>query len=320
MPILTTAGVLQGDLISSTARAAFLTDTTTLMRAGTAGFMFGVVPAAFTFAGSSFIADSFDVGDLAAHEAMYPVWHRIFIDQMFQRVAIALDVDGSTPLSPIMDFTVPFAKLGLPQKSLSIDEFAAGMALVDPTFQTQLSYFCDVDPSIFTPTFIVELIASVPLPSLPTPPLPPIPFDVDSLAFDVPIGIPPVAIPPLIIPPIPPLPFDITLPTPIIGFDLCVVVKAIPIIFASLLAKALGGELIIALAKGPIGIVAFAAGIVFEAISACFGTDMKTAPSFIAGFLVFIERLVAMLLTVMVGVVFGEGLLVGVVASTLGLT
>lgn len=320
MPILTTAGVLQGDLISDTARAAFLSDTITLMRTGTAGFMFGMIPAALTFGASKFIADSFDVGALAAHQATYPMWHRIFIDQMFQRTAIALDIDGSTPLAPIMDFTVPFARFGFTPKQLDVMQFAAGMTLVDPTFQTQLSYFFDVDVSVFTPSFLVELLTSIPPPSVPGIPNVPLPFDASILTFDVPAGLPAVSLPQLIVPPNPPLEFPSPLPTPVIGFDMCVVVKAIPIVFASLLVRALGGELITALSRGPVGLVGFAASIVFDAVSSCFGIEMRSAPSFLAGFLVFVERLVAMLLTVVVGVVFGEGLLVGVVASTLGLT
>lgn len=324
MPILTTVGLLQGGLISDAARQKFVDDTNTLLLNGNGDFLFGALPDAVIFEGNGFLSDSFNIQPITKHQQTFPVWHQIFIDKMYQDTANALDIDGSTPLAPVLDYTVPFAGFGFPLRDLTLPEFAAGMAIPDPTFQAQLQFFFDIDIGDLNLDLLLQLPTLIPPPLPPLPPfpaLPPLPLD---FSFDLPLGfdLPTPQIPNLVLPPIPPIGFDLdipTLPLPVIGFVLCAVVKAIPAIFAILLAKALAGELLTALSKGPVGLIIFVATVVIEAILSCLGINLKNVLTFLAGFLVYIKQLVLMLAVVLVGVVFGEGLLIQVAANAIGL-
>lgn len=318
MPILTSVGLLQGGLISDAARQRYVDDTNTLLLNGSGDFMMGSLPDPVLFPGVPFLSESFNVQPLEVHQATFPVWHKVFIDFMFQATANALDVDGSTPLAPICDFTAPFAKFGFPLRDITIPDFAVGMALPDPTFQAHLEFFFDVDP-IEIPPLLPDLLLAVPIPTPTIPPIPPIPPLPLDFAFDVPFGLSLPPFPDLILPPIPPVEFDVTLPLPVVGFLLCAVVKAVPAILAALIAEALTGKLIEALAEGPVGLVAFVAAVVLDAVLSCLGINLKNVLTFLAGFLVYIERLVAMLVVVLVGCIFGEGLLIQVVAKALRL-
>lgn len=321
MPILTTVGLLQGGEISDASRGSFVDDVNTLLLNGSGGFLLGGLPDPAVFKGDGFLHTSFAVQPLQKHIETFPVWHQVFIDTMFRDVANALDVDGSTPLSPVLDYTLPFAAFGFPLKDLTLPQFAAGMAIPDPTFQTQFEFFFDVDPNDLTPQLLLDIAASIPLPSVPIPPIPPIPPLPADFAANIPnVGIPQLPMPNLQLPPIPPFAFNITLPLPAIGFLFCAVVKALPVIFATLLARAMGGELIEALSKGPPGLIGFVAAVVIDAILSCLGIELKNVLTFLAGFLVFVERLILMLVVVLLGVVFGEGLLIKVAAKALGLT
>lgn len=320
MSILTTAGVLQGGIITPAARQSFVDDVVNLLRVGDRDSMFGSLPPALRFDGEPFLCQSFDVSPISAHAATFPTWHKVFIDVMFQAVANALDVDGAVPLSPVLDYTVPFAGLGLPRKTLDIQEFVVGMALVDPTFQMQLQYFFDVDVDDITPELLLDISLAVPVPTPPTVPVPPVGISPADLIFEVPVEFPPMQVPTLTTPLPPPLAFPGHLPVPAVGFVLCAVVEAVPKIFAILVAKALAGELIKALAAGPAGIVTFVAAVVVEAIASCLGVELRNLLTFLAGFVVYIERLVAMLAVVLVGSIFGEGQLVVLLAQALKLT
>lgn len=325
MPILTHVGLLTDDKISDAARQSFVDLVNVLLLNGSDNWFGGAAaaPPAASFGGNSFFGKQFDIQPIEKHRETFPVWHKVFIDTMYEGVANALNVDGRAPLLPILDPTVTFAPLNLKLKSLTIPDFAIGMALPPPA---QIEYFFDVSPDdllLLTPQ-IPDLLAKLPVgpPDIPMPPpLPGLPsFAIPPYGLIIPIPFPPAI--PFVIPPIPPIPGIpnfLPLPFPVMGFLLCAIVKALPAIFAILIAKSIAGELITSLKDGPPGLIAFVAIVVIDAILSCLGINLKNVLTFLAGFLVFIEKLVLIIVTVLIGLIFGEGLLVQLVATAIGL-
>lgn len=321
MPILTTAGVLQGGIISDAAKQSFVDDVIKILKFGNANSLVNALPQSLIFNGSNFLSVSFDANSLNEHVTRFPIWHKIFIDFMFQTTANILDIDGSMPLIPIVDYTLIFSGLGFPQRQLTLPEFAVGMGIVDPTFQAQLQFFFDVSLDDITPELLVELIAAIPLPSLPLPPLPnPGILPINIVSPFIIAQFPTFELPNFIIPSLPPFQFPDVLPLPIIGFILCAVIEAVPKIFGILIAKSLAGELLEALSNGPTGLIIFVATVVIDAIASCLGVELKNFITFLAGFIIYIERLTAMFIVVLIGCIFGEGQLVITAANALGLT
>jgi hypothetical protein len=320
MPVLTSAGVLQGGLISDAARLSFVDDVVKILEIGSDNALAGSLPHSMNIVGSTFLSRNFAADSLEEHASRFPVWHKVFIDFMFQTTANALDIDGSMPLAPIVDYTAIFSGFGFPQRQVSLSEFAVGMMLVDPTFQTQLQFFFDVDVLDITPELLVDIAASIPIPSLPLPPIPQPGLNlVGSLPqFDP--RFPSVDLSKLVVPTPPPLQFPNVLPLPVIGFVLCAVIEAVPKVLGLLIARAMAGDLIKALADGPVGLTVFVGAVVIDAVASCLGVQLRNLGTFLAAFIVYIERLTAMLAVVLIGCIFGEGQLIVTTANALGLT
>ena len=92
---------------------------------------------------------------------------------------------------------------------------------------------------------------------------------------------------------------------------------AIPSILTTLLTDVDGFTS--AITKGPVGLITFVSSVVIGAISGCLGIVLSSVLTFTAGFLVYINRLVLMLIVLTVGMLFGQGLLVKLVATSIGL-
>lgn len=323
---MTHVGLLQGGLVSNAARQSFVDTVNLLLVNGTGDFLFGGLPDPVIVPGNSFFAESFTIEPIEKHQETFPTWHQIFIDTMFEKTADAMDVNcGGGLLAPFGDPTIAFPDLKL-RSGIGIPDFLIKLPLLPIT----LPDLFEISPDFlleFTTSFPTKLLPpNIPIPSIPFVPPPALPsiqfpaipgiglpFDIQSLPTL--LGAPP-SIPglPLIIPPIQ---FNIKLPLPLLGFLFCAIIEAIPIIIGRLLLDI--GGFIGALGKGPAGIILFVALIVLEVIGACLGIELKNVLTFLAGFLVYVEKLVLMLVVLLVGQIFGQGLLVKLVASTIGL-
>lgn len=319
--VMTHVGLLENGTISDEARQAFVDLTNLLIGNGTGDFLFGSLPSPIVVSGNSLLANAFNITPIEKHQETFPAWHKIFIDTMYEKTAVALDVNcGGGNLAPFGDPTVAFPDLKL-RAGVGIPDFLIGL----PALPVSLPDLFDIDPDFlldFTVNFPTALIPpNIPIPGIPFVPPPTLPaislptIPGISLPFDLP-SLPSF----LFTPPIPPININlpsITLPFPVLGFLLCAVIEAVPIIIAKVLLDQAG--FLGALGKGPTGIIIFVALIVLEVIGACLGIELKNVLTFLAGFLVYIEKLVLMLIVLIVGLLFGQGLLVKLVAQVIGL-
>ena len=316
--VMTHVGLLQGGLVSNDARQSFVDLTNVLLANGTADFLFGGLPEPVVVPGNAFLAQSFNIKPIEKHAQTFPVWHQIFIDTMFEKTAVAMDVNcGGGQLAPFGDPTIAFPNLKL-RAGIGIPDFLIKL----PLLPASLPDLFDISPEFlleFTANFPAGLLPpNIPIPSIPFLPPPTLPaIGLPAISgIDLPFDLP--SMPSFLFSPaIPPLSFNITLPLPILGFLLCAVIKSVPIIIAKLLLDI--GGFIGALDKGPAGIILFVAMIALEVIGACLGIELKNVLTFLAGFLVYVEKLVLMLIVLLVGMIFGQGLLVKLVATTIGL-
>ena len=315
---MTHVGLLQGGLISNEARQGYVDTVNLLLSNGTGDFLFGGLPDPVIVPGNAFFAESFAIEPIEKHQETFPVWHQIFIDTMFEKTAVAMDVNcGGGQLAPFGDPTVAFPDLKL-KAGIGIPDFLIKLPLLPISlpdlFDIDVDFLADFTlnfpAGLLPPNIPIPAIPFLPPPSLPSIGLPTLP-GID-LPFDLP-SLPTF----LFSPAIPPIQFNITLPLPVLGFLLCAIIEAVPIIIARLLLDI--GGFIGALGKGPAGIILFVALIVLEVIGACLGIELKNVLTFLAGFLVYIEKLVLMLVVLLVGLIFGQGLLVKLVASAVGL-
>lgn len=183
-PVLTGIGVLTAGQISDAARAAFVADVGLLLLKGNAkgstlvpiGSLFSLPPVAGPnvpgFSGPEplfwFNPDPAPLAALQVAALSDPTktgyWHAIFIDTLFQQVAVALDLPGNTPLFPMFDISAPF---GIPPLPL-------------PFTLPDLAIALDINP---LPKLLLKLaglnikvsIPSVSIPTIPIPQLPKLP-------------------------------------------------------------------------------------------------------------------------------------------------
>lgn len=311
MGILTDVGVLAGGKITPAAREKFIDDVNVLLLNGFDGKIFGIADIAgdtpdLVFQGSEQLSGPFTLKPIEEHQKKFPTFHKFFIDILFEKTAVALDVPGATPLAPVFDPTVAFAALPL-KPGIGLPEILARL----PVIAIPPSPFDLFDIDITDVGLLAELALKIPKPSIPMPP---------SLPLDLP-GIGDLA-PPLIVPPSP----DIQIVPPglpnipsvpplhlpnvkmyniiaIVGCIFAAVIKAIVLIVT---IKAL--EMVTALAeKAVIGLIAFVAAELLINIIACLtGLNLKNALSFVAAFVVYLERVIGMICTDVVGLVLGS--------------
>lgn len=126
-------------------------------------------------------------------EEKCPIWHTIFPDLLYEKTAVALDMNGATPLFPVFDVSFPF-----------------GFDMPIPfTLPDLLAKLVVKTPDLTLPALTIKLSTLLKLP--PTPPsipIPPIPPSLPDAVLKLPI--PPLALLDLCIGLIK-LPFDLLL-------------------------------------------------------------------------------------------------------------
>lgn len=98
-----------------------------------------------------------------------PFWHKIWVDLIYEKTAVAMDIAGATPLFPILDYSAVF-DIDLPFP-ITPPELAVKLNILPP------------------PKLLIKLAAIPLIPALPLPPIPPIPPDFGFPDFAVP-GVP----------------------------------------------------------------------------------------------------------------------------------
>lgn len=328
MGIMADVGVLDSPKgkITPEAREKFVDDVNLLLLNGFDGKLFGLVDIAgdvpdLVFEGSNLLSDPFTLKPIEDHEAKFPTFHKFFIDTLFEKVAVALDVEGATPLAPIMDPTFIFPNFDL---AIPFPELLVKLVTGFPPPPELVALGIPFDMTIFDVEIddldIPAIVAAIPIPA---PPIPPVPIP------DLP-GIPDL-IPAFTVPPIPSIPFPELPAIPplhlpnlvlynIIDIVLCIVLAIIEAIVKMVTIKAL--DMVTALSeKAVIGLIAFVAAELLLNIIACLtGLQLKNALSFVAAFVVFLERVIGMVCTDVVGLVLGSpGLIVQGVAQFVNL-
>jgi hypothetical protein len=120
-------------------------------------------------------------------EEQCPIWHTIFVDLLYEKTAVALDMPGTTPLAPVFDVSFAFGIDALP------------IPFTPPDLALKLG---------ITPVELLLKLPSLIKVSLPKIPIPPIPPPLPDLVLQLPI--PPLALLDLCIGLIK-LPFDLLL-------------------------------------------------------------------------------------------------------------
>lgn len=96
------------------------------------------------------------ISTLLLSRDLTPVWHYIFIDFLYEKLAIALDLNGSTPFFPLFDISVAFPNIDLPFP-WTLPDLALKLNISLPDLQLKL---LDLGISLNIP--------SISIPSLPT--------------------------------------------------------------------------------------------------------------------------------------------------------
>jgi hypothetical protein len=206
-------------------------------------------------------------------------WHQIFIDFLFEKSALMLDLPGSTPFFPIFDASGPFGvELPLP---FTLPDLAAELKILPPELAIKLA----------------KLGIKVALPSLPT--LPEIPTLPIPLGFPGGIPLPFIALPPF--PMLPELLLGlIKLPVTLIGslitdISLAFDIPGLPKKIFDLAFKAL-----LLLLDG-------------------LGLLNLLPKTFIASIIVYMKNVIAMVCVVIIGLLIGSGSITKSLAIMLGL-
>jgi len=84
-----------------------------------------------------------------------PIWHTIFEDVLLENVAVALDMNGSTPLFPLFDASIPFPSVDV--FPIQLPDLAVKAELTLPQLTAKLG----------------DLNIKVAMPSIPVPQIPP---------------------------------------------------------------------------------------------------------------------------------------------------
>jgi len=327
MGILTSVGVLKNNKITQTARERFVNDTNLLLLNGSGALNFPV-PSILVFEGSPQLSTPFNIQPIEQHRETFTVWHKIFIDTLFEKTAQALDVEGSRPLAPIMDPSSIALDLGINLKpDIGFGDILPKILLPLPPpgiftlFDLDIT---DIDLLAELAIKLPDLVSPVSFPKIPDLPVPPdIAITLEDIAIS---GVPVANIR------VPELPFDLIGLSPPLHlpdlrvyniFDIvkCFFTKVILVAIPTLIAS--GTDLVQNLVEnGPFGLFTFIFGVVVSLLLSCLtdvGFALENALSFVAAFLVYIKNVVAMLAVDLVGMLLGDGLLAKGVADALNL-
>jgi len=189
-----------------------------------------------------------------------PIYHKIFLDLMFQTTATAMNVEGGTPLFPILDWSFAIPDLPFPPTL--------------PDFQLKLKI-----PTLTLPELALKFDIKFP-PKLPALPNLPLPLDLPSLSLQLPI-------PPLILP-------KFCLELMLIPFKL-VLKLAIPSI-----------DLALNLPKLPELVFKLALDLMIQ-IMIDLDLLLITPKLLVASLLVYLKNIVGMVVTDIIGLIFGAG-------------
>jgi hypothetical protein len=204
---------------------------------------------------------------LLTDKSKTPIWNAIFPDLLLASTAEALDANGSTPLFPLFDVSVPFPKLkGFP------------IALPDLALQA----------NILPPPQLLIKLASLGIQlQIPTPPIPPIPPALPNFL--------PPPIPGIQMPPLPAL----ALPNLLLGliklpFDLILQLVAPPSV-----------SLVLDLIQFKFdAVLNLAMNIIIDLLAPL----SQIVPTLlVASILIYVKDIVAMVCTVLVGLLTGAG-------------
>jgi hypothetical protein len=290
-PILTGVGLLQNGKLSDAARAKYVSEVLALLATGNGNGkggspstkIFNSLVALPPTAGPSIFNVTtlkseplfwFDPDPLAAMRATLlvdktktPIWNAIFPDLLYTSTAEALDANGSTPLFPLFDVSVAFPNL-------------KGFPIALPDLA--------VESNVLPPPQLLIKLASLGIQlSIPTPPIPPIPPALPNFM--------PPALPGVTLPGLPAL----ALPNLLIGliklpFDLIVQLVAPPSV-----------SLVIDLISFKFdAVVNLAMNIIVELLADLIQALPKLL---IASILIYVKDVVAMVCTVLVGLLTGAG-------------
>lgn len=312
MGILTNLGILENGQISKKARDKFVEDVKFLIGNGNDG-SFWIAPL------EPFFPPFGPAPDLENQEK-YPIFHKVFIDTLYQKTAVAFDVNGATPLFPVADPGAFAVQLGIPLPDISLEKALSIFPVPTPQGILEL-----LEVSVSDIPDILANLANIKVPPMPAPPgVPPIPSpnaflpDVSlpsGLGFSIPPSIPFAPFPNFPVIP-PPVTFDIHIPS-ILGFLTCLFSK-LPLMTIAVIANS--DKLLQALPKGPPGIVLFFAAIVVALILDCLaGLAINLFLSLIAAIVVYMKNLIIMLLLAMIASIIGDGIVVKGMADFLGL-
>jgi len=210
-PILTGVGLLKDGKLTKTAKDKYIEEVVALLLSGNANgqggspstkifnslFPLPPIPGPTIFNITTLTTEPvfwFETDPIAAIIASQlvdpskcPMWHAIFPDLLYEKTAIAMDANGTTPLFPIFDVGLDLdVDLPIP---FTLPDLAAQLKITPPDLAIKLA----------------DLGIKLSLPSIPLPPIPPpIPFP----SFDV--ALPPLVLPDLLLGLIK-LPFDLLL-------------------------------------------------------------------------------------------------------------
>lgn len=219
-----------------------------------------------------------------------PLWHKIFVDFLYEKTALALNVNGSTPFFPIFDVSVIFPQIK--KFPIALPELAIELSKPLPALVLDIA-----DAGI-----------KVSLPEIPIPPIPPLPTEL--IKLDLPSGV---------LPPIPPFPTNLVL------IDLITGLVKIPIaIIPQLVTKITAAfdlpnlpNLILSLMFDALIALLKSLGLI---ITSQEGQLLILPKLFIASILMYVRQVVSMICVVVVGLLVGaDGALSKTMASLVGL-
>lgn len=208
-----------------------------------------------------------------------PLWHSIFIDILYEKTAVALDVAGTTPLFPIFDVTAAFPNVNLPLPYTPPD-LAAKLEIPPPKLLAELG----------------SLGLKLKMPSLPAPPLPPdIPFPNVAIS-----GIPFPGFPALVL-------TDLLIGLIKLPFDLLKKLVLPPDI-----------SLAVNLHDLPKKVFGLALDIVIQLLTDL-GILLVLPRIFVASLLIYLKNVVGMVCTDIIGLIVGAGTISKTAATLTGL-
>lgn len=289
-PVLTSIGLLESGKLSKKARDKYFEEVTGLLVNGNAGGhgMPNVITAILPIPPVDPIPPIMNVTTLKYEKVFWfspdpfaatqaaqisvranaEILHAIFIDLLYEKTAVALDVKGSTPFAPILDYSVIFGD-DFPFPPKFPDDFKAKL----PDLGIKL-------PELTVPILMAKLGIKFP------PPVPP---------FNLPI------------PPLPPSLPKIDLPIPPLALlDLCIGLIKLP--FTALQSLILPPKIDLALniPDLPASVFKLVFGLLIDLLKEL-NLLLIVPKLLVACLLVYVKNIVGMLVTDIIGMLVGSG-------------